>query len=155
MCSTVRLRIYKRSRYGLFKMKIWEHALVAKTKSCWVWGGALTKGGYGKVKIKGKTLNVHRLAFAQKHAYLPKQVCHKCDVRNCLRPSHLFPGDAFLNQQDSVFKKRNRFAGKTHCAKGHPLSGTNVYRNPKHWGNGRACKQCRYQANREWYARKK
>ena len=36
-------------------------------------------------------------------------VLHKCDVRNCVNPDHLFLGDQFANMQDMVAKNRNRF----------------------------------------------
>lgn len=44
------------------------------------------------------------------------------------------------NSRDTVRHGRHREANKTHCKRGHPLSGSNLYINPT--SNGRVCRQC-------------
>jgi hypothetical protein len=66
--------------------------------------------GYAKLERKGKTLYHHRIAYEETYGPIPEgmQVCHKCDVRNCINPEHLFLGTAKDNMQDCKDKGRTR-----------------------------------------------
>jgi hypothetical protein len=97
---------------------------VSKTADgCWLWLGALTTRGYGKVTPpgnKGHTVYVHRIAYALRHGEIPAGlfVCHACDVPNCINPAHLFLGTARDNSLDQKqkgrsSKKRPRFSLET------------------------------------------
>lgn len=79
----------------------------AKT-NCWLFKGCLNTNGYGRFNLNGKLWNAHRLAYEHFLAVIPDelQVCHKCDVKNCVNPSHLFLGTSQDNQDDKVFKNR-------------------------------------------------
>ena len=50
----------------------------------------------------------HRVAYSLEHGYIPEgmQVLHRCDVRACCRPDHLFLGDNDANVRDKVEKGR-------------------------------------------------
>jgi HNH endonuclease len=91
----------------------WLH--VEKTDSCWLWRGALGNNGYGSYQWKrnAKDIRVHRMSFRYLIGPIPKGmlVCHKCDVRHCVRPDHLFLGTATENLQDMVVK--GRFLGES------------------------------------------
>lgn len=83
---------------------------VRKTKRCWLWTGA-TRNGYGIITIgghAGKTVSVHRVAYEAFIGPIPLGllICHHCDVRNCVRPSHLFAGSHADNGADMVAKDR-------------------------------------------------
>jgi hypothetical protein len=66
--------------------------------------------GYAKLERKGKTIYAHRVAYEEVHGPIPEgmQVCHKCDVRNCINVEHLFLGTAKDNMQDCKAKGRIR-----------------------------------------------
>jgi hypothetical protein len=53
-------------------------------------------------------------------------VLHKCDVRQCVNPDHLFLGSNADNVDDMVAKHRHMNQRKTHCQNGHPLLPENL-----------------------------
>jgi hypothetical protein len=79
---------------------------VERTDACWFWTGKVHQG-YGKFHVTHKrAVLAHRLSWELTNGPIPKKlfVCHKCDVRGCVRPDHLFLGDAFDNAGDMVLK---------------------------------------------------
>lgn len=75
---------------------------------CWLWTGTLTSNEYGSVKIRGKRTGAHRYFYEAFNGPIPDSllVCHKCDVRCCVNPAHLFCGDASDNMTDMSNKGR-------------------------------------------------
>lgn len=71
---------------------------------CWVWRGARNADGYGIIRgDHGKLVLVHRVALA---TALGRPIaegmfaCHKCDIRYCARPAHLYEGTKVENEAD-------------------------------------------------------
>lgn len=98
-------------------MRIIERILAKtrKTETCWIWTGSVTNSGYGQIKIgnrkdpggrRGK--RVHRLLYEAIHGDISEDVvcCHKCDVRLCVNPDHIFLGTREDNQKDMASKGR-------------------------------------------------
>lgn len=88
---------------------------VRKSPRCWMWTGNRPDGRYGHFKIDGKTHAAHRVAYQMFVGALPNGawVLHKCDNPGCVRPEHLFEGNARLNVLDKIAKKRGG-AGSLH-----------------------------------------
>jgi hypothetical protein len=76
--------------------------------NCWLWVGALGRGGYGKITYHGRTWQTHRLAWVLANGDIPNglQVNHECDVRPCCNPSHLHLGTQKTNREEAVARKR-------------------------------------------------
>lgn len=79
---------------------------------CWLCDLAERKDGYVNICIDGKTILAHRASWALHNGPIPEglDVLHRCDVRPCINPDHLFGGDDFVNQQDCVRKGRRNYA---------------------------------------------
>lgn len=78
---------------------------------CWLWTGS-TSGGYGEIKFHGKLIKAHRVSYELEFGIILNTVgdhhgtcvLHRCDVRECVNPAHLFLG----SNQDNVIDKVNK-----------------------------------------------
>lgn len=93
-----------------------KERLAASSKSdasgCILWQQFL-KRGYGQIRVggrTGRTARVHRVAWELANGPIPAgmSVLHRCDVRNCINPEHLFLGTQADNVADMVAKQRDR-----------------------------------------------
>lgn len=77
---------------------------------CWLWTGGLDGRGYGKLQVgtlaAPKLVNVARFSYEIHFGKPSNNVLHRCDVRRCVRPTHLFDGTAADNAADMVAKGR-------------------------------------------------
>jgi HNH endonuclease/AP2 domain len=86
-----------------------------RPNGCWEWAASCTKNGYGRFQINPRTYKAHRISYFIAHGQLPVHllVCHTCDNKKCVNPSHLFLGTSKQNTQDMISKDRlNKDRGK-------------------------------------------
>lgn len=112
---------------------------------CLLWTGALDSNGYGRFQdVDGRNMPAHRWLLERVFGPNSDLVTdHLCRVRACVRPSHLEFVTSAENVRRGVGPERTRAkaAARTHCARGHELSGNNVYRYAG--GNGRTSRMCK------------
>lgn len=88
---------------------------------CWIFTGALTKGGYGKIWVKGKFLSPHRLSYEMFVGPIPEglHMDHfKCQNRRCFNPLHVRP----VTPRENALRSDSPTAlnaAKTKCPEGH------------------------------------
>lgn len=132
---------------------------------CWLWTGALDGQGYGRIRIAGRTVITHRLAYELMVQAIPPgaqldHLCHThdescpggldCGHRRCINPAHLEPVTTAENT------RRGRPASKSHCVRGHLLAGDNVRISVSAKGyRRRVCRACAAARAKAWHEAKK
>lgn len=118
---------------------------------CWQWTGG-TARGYGRFCANYKMHNAHRWSYEFSVGPIPAglQLDHLCRNTMCVNPAHLEP----VTPQENTLRGHTLAAAnaaKTHCPKGHPLSGANLYVTPRGY---RDCRACRRESSRHGRDRK-
>jgi hypothetical protein len=96
---------------------------------CWLWQGFKGHTGYAQINYRGKSLNGHRMMWIIHRGIklvTEQYVLHRCDVRHCLNPDHMWIGTAKDNNNDCARKGRHYEGSRTHCERGHPFAGDNL-----------------------------
>ncbi len=116
---------------------------VSSFSACWIWSGKPNENGYGifggnGYSRRGSSKRAHRRAYELAVGPIPDglTIDHLCRRRLCVNPLHLEP----VTLEENI--RRARAAGaKTHCKRGHELTGANVHF--RRDGRGRECQTCK------------
>lgn len=99
--------------------RLWGNVDKSNLNGCWLWLGATQSPGYGTLRMAGRKIFTHRLAYELANGSIGPNmdVCHKCDNPPCCNPAHLFLGTRMMNIHDSAEKGRMKRGSKHHNAK--------------------------------------
>lgn len=118
--------------------------LFGSPEECWGWPGAKIKG-HGVMARRMKNYYVHRISWTHFHGPIPPYMTidHVCRNEACFNPGpkHLECVTSKVNSLRGTGPAAQN-ARKTHCKRGHPLSGDNLYE----YKGIRNCKKCRAEA---------
>ena len=91
--------------------KLMRHVEFDTNGGCWLWSGAMQKG-YGTMNLWDRFYGAHRISYDLHKGPIPDgmHVLHKCDVRACVNPDHLFVGTRSDNMKDMMSKGRQKHA---------------------------------------------
>jgi hypothetical protein len=94
-------------RRGTLEERFWSKVDRRGPGECWLWLGGKFKTGYGGFRIGDRSVKAHRVALELAFGERPPadmEVCHKCDVKVCCNPAHLFLGTHRDNMEDLARK---------------------------------------------------
>lgn len=110
--------------------------------TCWLWTGYVGTHGYG---FLGNHISAHKFSYERFIGSVPESyeidhICHNADPlcaggstclhRRCVNPAHL---EAVTHRENVLRSMRGPIAlhaAQTHCKRGHPLSGDNLWIDP-------------------------
>lgn len=122
---------------------------------CWLWI-ATNRGGYGRVKFRGRLCEAHRVSWVLYRGDLPDNldIDHKCRNRCCVNPDHLEPVSHRINVLRGVAPTAVN-AAKTRCVNGHEFSRENTIETVSAAGTVyRKCRECGRKRSREYMRRR-
>lgn len=109
--------------------RFWKYVTTGSSSEDWLWKRGTWGNGYGQVwgrlrfGDEPKMWLAHRVAFLLS-ADLPESglarsvfICHRCNVRRCCNPAHLYAGDHTQNMADMVTHNRQIRGSRQHLSK--------------------------------------
>lgn len=139
--------------------RFWQKVQPCPMTGCWLWTGSADPKGYGRITVmqpRKTPVLAHRFAYTALVGEITKPFLdHLCRVPSCVNPAHLEPVTNAENVLRGIAGREN--ATKTHCPKGHPYEGDNVFTIPNKSRSlrSRCCRACKNERNAAYRERQK
>lgn len=110
-CSATCLGVRHHQNRRSVRERFDESYVIEPNCGCWLWIGEYQNSGYGILRSVGTSKgrrSAHRLSWELHHGEVAAGlwVLHKCDVKICVNPAHLYLGTAAQNSADAVARNR-------------------------------------------------
>lgn len=71
--------------------RFWGKVTPEPNTGCWLWTASHDRDGYGRIKISGRPVSAHRVAWELAHGEIPRdlETDHLCRNRACVNVAHL------------------------------------------------------------------
>lgn len=98
------------------ELRFFEKVIEDLDSGCWLWDARIDDDGYRIFSINRRNQRAHRVAWCICHGSIPGglHVLHRCDVRSCVNPGHLWLGTNLENIADMVQKGRSPHTKNPH-----------------------------------------
>ena len=132
---------------GFYTRPHYVDRVLAKVKvhplGCWEYTGKLKRDGYAAVWTGSASMQVHRAVYFDFVGPVPDGLVldHLCMNKRCVNPAHLEPVTTAENTRRAAAAGLMKQQPASHCKRGHPLSGDNLYVRPR--GYPRECRICK------------
>jgi hypothetical protein len=152
LSDAVHPRGYELRPYQELPSRVQSKIQIEPHTGCWLWMGCTDSSGYGHVgwgkRRDGKMAMraAHKLVYELLTGRAIReglQSDHLCRTRCCCNPGHIEPVTKLENFRRGL---HNQNTAKTHCLRGHPLSGENLYVTPD--GKHSHCRECKRETKR-------
>lgn len=89
----------------------------APDDQCWEWTRVCNQCGYGQLRVAGRMVYAHRLAYELGVGPIPvgMHVLHRCDNPRCINPAHLAIGTRSQNMKECSERGRARIPRTVKC----------------------------------------
>lgn len=127
--------------------KVLRNKIDFTASGCWIYLGAQSRDGYGRLRVGGSRVFVHRFVWELLRGPVVNdlQLDHLCRVRLCCNPLHLEP----VTLQEN---RRRQALAIISCVHGHAYTQGNTYIKPN---GSRTCRTCMRARGREYERRRR
>jgi HNH endonuclease len=94
-------------------------AKVRQSSACWEWKAVKNRDGYGRIRVNGKMVLAHRLAYIHFIGEIPEGmvIMHTCNNPGCVNPVHLCVGTQAENIAHCIASGRRAKGERNGAAK--------------------------------------